>query len=69
MKDETCDIKFLQEILENKYTWPTKADIANVPKNYIFYGPVDMIGNDPFTVDSDILKRIKISYRKMKSQK
>lgn len=71
LKDDTCDIKFLQENLENKYTWPTKSDIQNVPKNNrgtcIFYGPVDIIGNDPFTVNSDIIKKIKI-YQKMKSQ-
>lgn len=35
--------------LENiKFVWPEKEDITKVKQKYIFYGPISLIGSDPF---------------------
>lgn len=42
-------IKFMKKDLDN-YIWPRKEDIHTVENRFIFYGPIDLVGNYPFKV-------------------
>lgn len=45
--DRTCRMKFLKSELEN-FIWPKELDVQNVDCDFIFYGPIELIGNGPF---------------------
>ena len=46
--EEKVKFKFLKKNLEN-YKWPKKEDIQSVDERFIFYGPIELIENGPFT--------------------
>lgn len=57
-------IKFLKEL--DKFKWPNNDDIQIVPRKYIFYGPIELIGFSPFEIKrSEKLKIIKM-YKQLK---
>lgn len=65
-KNSKATIKFLKEISENSFLWPTKNDVDEVHLFRIFFGPLDLIGNEPFSIDNIVLKKIKTAYRAFK---
>jgi len=59
-------IKFLKEDL-NTYIWPKTADIQDVNKKFIIYGPISLQGSGPFSIKrSDRMNIIK-NYKHFKS--
>lgn len=42
-------MKFLKEEL-GKFKWPKIDDLQVVPTKYIFYGPISLIGSNPFDI-------------------
>lgn len=61
-------IKFLKEITENNFVWPQKDDVDKVDPKYVFYGPIALRGNEPFSIDNAIHRKIRCCYRQFKSQ-
>lgn len=60
-------IKFMKKDLDN-YIWPRKEDIYTVENRFIFYGPIDLVGNYPFKIKrSDGLRLIK-EYKNQKKK-
>lgn len=65
LREQNCTIKFLKAELD-KFVWPKKDDIQLVPQKYIFYGPIPLIGCNPFEIKrSDKCSIIKL-YKKLK---
>lgn len=58
-------IKFLKQNLQ-KYMWPKIEDIQSVDKKFIFYGPIKLLGNGPFTISRIDLININKIYKDMK---
>lgn len=52
-------LKFLHNVGNNLYDWPSRDDIATVKQQYIFMGPLKLIGNGPFQIENHqkILKK------------
>ena len=49
------DITYLHPVLsaqeKDQFTWPKRRDIeCKVPSCFVFFGPVTLIGHDPFTL-------------------
>lgn len=42
-------IKFLQSKLE-AFVWPKREDIQIIDNNFIFYGPINMVGSYPLHI-------------------
>ena len=41
------------------FDWPKKADIQDIPKKYIFAGPIELVGNLPFQIPNlDIILNV-----------
>lgn len=60
-------IKFMKKDLDN-YIWPRTEDIHTVENRFIFYGPIDLVGNYPFKIKrSDDLRIIK-EYKDLKKK-
>lgn len=57
-------MKFLKEFQPGVFKWPKRADESIVAREYIFYGPVELAGEGPFTTDQ--MQLISIKYRTMK---
>jgi len=57
--DQFCQIKFLKNEL-NQFVWPKFDDIQQVETKFIFYGPVQLLGNGPF----DLSYRDKLAIEK-----
>lgn len=60
-------LKFVSEVAENHFVWPKHQDDDWVEKERLFYGPIQIFGNEPFHVDNIVLKKIKLAYRQYKS--
>ncbi|XP_031336651.1 uncharacterized protein LOC116165990 [Photinus pyralis] len=69
--DDTCQIKFLKCVLDS-YVWPKDKDedIQIVENKFIFYGPISLLGNEPFILQRhqkiQIEKEFKISQKLLK---
>ncbi|KAK5647932.1 hypothetical protein RI129_002824 [Pyrocoelia pectoralis] len=63
--EEKTEINFLKKNQEN-YIWPKKKDIQLVNKQFVFYGPIDLSGNDPFTLKRTDKLKIDINYKRLK---
>jgi hypothetical protein len=57
--DDTVKVTYLHRVRGGckdgapRFTWPRRRDIEeNLNIGFIFYGPIELIGNDPFTVDN-----------------
>lgn len=61
-------IKFLKSELEN-YVWPTKVDVQTVDDQYIFHGPVTLLGNYPFKIKYEDRVIIDAKYKLLKKKK
>lgn len=48
IQESSCKMKFLKQVMENTYNWPSKDDIQNVNVAFILYGPIKLLGNGPF---------------------
>ena len=48
--------------------WPQNDDIEDIEREYVFYGPVLLMGNGPFSLQSHELRKIKSAYRVFKSK-
>ncbi|KAL3265879.1 hypothetical protein HHI36_010071 [Cryptolaemus montrouzieri] len=59
---EYIKLKFLKEDL-GRYLWPKKDDLQFVDKQFIFYGPIDLFGNDPFTISEHERYTIECEYK------
>lgn len=60
-----CKVKFLQKVLNN-FKWPVHDDIQTVSNKFLFYGPINLDGNGPFTISRGQLNKIKLVYNKVK---
>lgn len=67
IKESTCVVKFLKQDLE-QFTWPNHDDIQEVQKEFIFYGPLTLIGNGPFTLKRSDLVKIKALFQNKKRE-
>lgn len=58
-------IKFLEKNFD-KFVWPKREDIQQIKKEFIFYGPIQLEGNEPFTVKRNDSIKIKAKYKSIK---
>lgn len=58
-------IKFLEKIFD-KFVWPKREDIQQIKKEFIFYGPIQLEGNEPFTVKRNDAIKIISKYKLIK---
>lgn len=58
-------VKFLEKNFD-KFVWPKREDIQEINRHFIFYGPIQLEGNDPFSVKRPDLLRIKNKYKSLK---
>lgn len=63
--ENTFKIKFLKFFL-NEFVWPKTDDIQDVERQFIFYGPVRMIGTHSLTIDEADRHAIYCKYKEMK---
>lgn len=66
-ENDTFRIKFLKSELD-MYIWPNKQDIQVIEKKYIFYGPIDLMGNGPFRLKRHDIINIEKKYKDLKKQ-
>lgn len=62
-------MRFLKEQSSEEsesYIWPNKEDIANVNKSYIFFGPINFVGETPFFIKRSEKLKINKEYSKIK---
>lgn len=57
-------VKFLQDL--DTFKWPKKDDIQNVHQYFIFYGPVSLLGSEPFSLKRNDMATIQKRYRALK---
>ncbi|CAH0558700.1 unnamed protein product [Brassicogethes aeneus] len=62
---DTYTMKFLKYEL-NYFVWPKSEDVAIVSQQYIFYGPIDLIGSGPFQLKRNDFLKISKMYKTMK---
>lgn len=58
-------IKFLQERL-GQFHWPKQSDIQLVEEDFIFFGPIHMIGNLPMEISPALRGKIIQKFRDLK---
>lgn len=58
-------VKFLKKVLNN-FNWPEHEDIQTVQNKYIFFGPIKLDGNGPFTISRGQINKIRLVYAKVK---
>lgn len=63
--DNECTIKFLMKNLDN-FIWPKQEDIQLVNEKFIFYGPIHLVGSNPFQLKRVDLITINKLYRDLK---
>jgi len=63
--ENNCKIKFLKAELD-KFKWPKVDDLQLVPQKYIFYGPISLIGCNPFDIKRSDKCNIMKLYQKLK---
>ncbi len=51
-------MKFLEKH-NDKFIWPKQTDIQTVNQQFIFYGPIQLKGFGPFSIEENELLRIK----------
>ncbi len=66
--EKESNVKFLKEIMKNSFTWPKKPDEECVKKSYIFWGPLTIVGNDPFFLSVGDISKIKFAYMQLKQK-
>lgn len=59
-------VKFLKMGLGDAYDWPKDDDIQIIKNNFLFYGPINLIGNGPFYIDDKCRRRISNKYKQLK---
>ena len=68
INDEIITFKYLHPVrlgkdLHNLFDWPRRNDIAEAHVSCVFYGPIHLQGNSPFTVmELDQVKRVFLHY-------
>ena len=46
-------MKFLkQDLITRKFNWPRGSDLECIPRQFVFEGPVTLVGSGPFTVEN-----------------
>lgn len=55
-------IKFLKATL-NEFVWPKTDDVQEVEKKYLFFGPIKLLGNNPFSLREEDRRTIKKAYK------
>lgn len=63
--ENSAKIKFLKSELDI-YKWPKETDIQIVQNKYLFFGPVTLIGTEPFHLNTYEKILIKKKYKKLK---
>ncbi|XP_066584552.1 uncharacterized protein [Prorops nasuta] len=66
MQDEKIKLKFLKLELDH-FEWPRDDDIAIVDKEFLFYGPIEILGSSPFFLNFRNLSAINKQYKLMRS--
>lgn len=64
---DNVKMKFLKSEL-NSFVWPRDEDVAIVRIKFIFYGPIELIGNGLFTLKQTDLLIINKMYKSLKSK-
>lgn len=65
---DKCTMKFLKKNV-NSYIWPKKDDICDVEISFIYFGPITLLGNHPFKINTDTKNKLEKLYKQMKSNK
>ena len=65
IKEDTFLMKFLKQDVD-LYKWPKEDDIAEVKNQFIFYGPLSLIGNGPVQLNSIDALKINKKYKSFK---
>lgn len=58
-------VKFLEDSL-GYFHWPKKDDVAIVDVQFIFFGPIQMIGTYPFQISEEVRQKICTKYKDLK---
>lgn len=69
---EEVKVKFLRKTIQKStedFTWSHKHETYNVKKEYVFYGPINLIGNDPFSLKRSDKIKINERYKSLKKVK
>lgn len=61
----SCKVKFLKSKLDT-FIWPREEDVEVVENRFIFYGPIDLIGNGPFQLKGHQKIAIEKKYKEVK---
>ncbi|RLU26209.1 hypothetical protein DMN91_000002 [Ooceraea biroi] len=68
IEETTCQIKFLYRNLDS-FNWPKQEDVQQIKKCYIFYGPISLLGLNPFNLKRYDLCAIEKKYKMFKKDK
>lgn len=63
--EDKWQIKFLQRNISD-YIWPSRNDIQDIDADFIFFGPVKLMGNHPFNITKELYGSIQKSYKTLK---
>lgn len=66
--DHTFKVKFLMKSLDD-LVWPKHQDVQWVKKDFFIYGPIKLLGNDPFQLRRTDLVEIEKRFKEMKKLK
>lgn len=60
-------VKFFISNLET-FVWPKNKDVQIVQKRFIFYGPINLVGSEPFQIKRHDLIQIRQNYKRVKTK-
>lgn len=66
-KEDHFRLKFLKAELEC-FIWPKTEDVEIVHLKYIFYGPINLVGNSPFSISRSDSMNLKKQYKLAKQR-
>lgn len=66
IEDNILTIKFLKSELD-RYVWPKKDDIQTLCREFVFFGPIKLIGNNPFFLKRCDFVKISKMYKTLKN--
>lgn len=66
---EEVKVKFLRKTIQKSnedFTWAHKHETYNIKKKYLFHGPINLIGNDPFSLKRSDKLQVTEKYKSLK---
>lgn len=65
--EQLCETKFLQEGYRG-FQWPNQDDIQTVSTKFVLCGPINIIGNLPFSISAQERSKINKMYKSWKNK-